>query len=93
MRRAILEKRFDQFAELTMKDSNSLHACCQDTYPPLCYLNDTSRAIMELVHHINEDHMRPIVIHPHVLINCLLIEGHREIKGFLRNYAIVSLYN
>lgn len=61
IRKAILDRRFAEFAELTMRDSNQLHACCMDTYPPLTYLNDTSHSVISLVHHINEQRMNPIV--------------------------------
>lgn len=50
---AILEKNFQKFAEITMKDSNQCHAICMDTYPPLHYMNATSMAIMNLVHSYN----------------------------------------
>lgn len=54
MRTAISEKNFDVFAKLTMQDSNSFHACCLDTYPPIFYMNDTSRFIVSLVNAYNE---------------------------------------
>ncbi|XP_017762769.1 PREDICTED: diphosphomevalonate decarboxylase [Eufriesea mexicana] len=52
--RAIIEKDFETFAICTMKDSNQLHAICMDTYPPLFYMNEESRAIVDLVHTYNE---------------------------------------
>ncbi|KAG2232605.1 diphosphomevalonate decarboxylase [Thamnidium elegans] len=53
MTKAILDKDFQSFAELTMRDSNQFHAVCLDTYPPIFYLNDTSRAIIQLIHEYN----------------------------------------
>ncbi|XP_057291064.1 diphosphomevalonate decarboxylase-like isoform X2 [Hydractinia symbiolongicarpus] len=47
--KAIHSKDFPMFAELTMKESNQLHAICQDTYPPLRYMNTTSHDIVNLI--------------------------------------------
>lgn len=54
MREAILEKDFDRFAEITMKDSNQFHAICLDTFPPCNYINDVSHAIIDAVHCYND---------------------------------------
>jgi diphosphomevalonate decarboxylase len=54
MKTAILAKDFPTFAKLTMQDSNSFHAVCLDSYPPIFYLNDTSKKIIKLVHQLNE---------------------------------------
>ena len=53
MIRAVRKRDFATFAELTMKDSNQFHATCLDTYPPVFYLNDVSRRIINLVHRYN----------------------------------------
>ena len=53
METAILNRDFGAFAELTMRDSNQFHATCLDTYPPIFYMNDVSRAIIGLVHRLN----------------------------------------
>uniref|UniRef100_L2FDE7 Diphosphomevalonate decarboxylase n=1 Tax=Colletotrichum fructicola (strain Nara gc5) TaxID=1213859 RepID=L2FDE7_COLFN len=36
-----------------MKDSNSFHSSCSDTYPPIFYMNDVSRAAIRAVEQIN----------------------------------------
>lgn len=54
MKKAVAEKDFGAFAELTTKDSNSFHATCLDTNPPIFYMNDTSRAAVRMVEKINE---------------------------------------
>ncbi|KAI8921315.1 diphosphomevalonate decarboxylase [Powellomyces hirtus] len=46
---AIVNKNYDAFAEHTMRDSNQFHAVCLDTFPPITYLNDVSRAVIHLV--------------------------------------------
>ena len=51
---AIKSRDFHTFAELTMKDSNQFHGLCEDTYPPLVYMNDISRTIRKFVHKYNE---------------------------------------
>ncbi|KAJ9112386.1 hypothetical protein QFC19_000807 [Naganishia cerealis] len=51
--RAIAAKDFDSFARITMRDSNSFHAVCLDTEPPIFYLNDVSRAIIAVVEELN----------------------------------------
>ncbi|KAI2632147.1 Diphosphomevalonate decarboxylase [Hypoxylon sp. NC1633] len=53
MEAAIRDRDFGKFAEVTMKDSNSFHAVCMDTYPPIYYMNDVSRAAVRAVEAIN----------------------------------------
>eukprot|EP01114_Cavostelium_apophysatum_P021203 TRINITY_DN732_c0_g1_i1.p1 TRINITY_DN732_c0_g1~~TRINITY_DN732_c0_g1_i1.p1 ORF type:complete len:384 (+),score=91.02 TRINITY_DN732_c0_g1_i1:132-1283(+) len=52
--KAIKEKDFQTFGELTMKDSNQFHAVCLDTYPPIFYMNDTSRNIVQVLTRYNQ---------------------------------------
>lgn len=51
---AIKSRDFGTFARITMQDSNQFHAICQDTYPPIRYMNDISWSIVRLVHKFNE---------------------------------------
>ena len=53
MQKAVQEKDFEAFGKVTMMDSNSFHATCLDTYPPIFYLNDVSRAAIKVVEAIN----------------------------------------
>ncbi|KAL1980624.1 hypothetical protein VTN96DRAFT_3914 [Rasamsonia emersonii] len=50
---AIRDRDFPAFAEITMRDSNTFHATCLDSWPPIFYMNDVSRAAVRLVHDIN----------------------------------------
>ncbi|KAL8853203.1 MAG: hypothetical protein Q9221_001937 [Calogaya cf. arnoldii] len=54
METAIAEKDFPKFAKITMRESNSFHATCLDTDPPIFYLNDVSRAAIKGVEIVNE---------------------------------------
>lgn len=54
MEAAIKAKDFESFAKVTMMESNSFHATCLDTFPPIFYLNDVSRAAIRVVENINE---------------------------------------
>ncbi|GAA5889469.1 hypothetical protein JCM5296_006371 [Sporobolomyces johnsonii] len=53
MSAAIQARDFDAFAKETMADSNQFHAVCLDTEPPIFYMNDVSRAIIQLVTELN----------------------------------------
>lgn len=61
MKKSITDRDFATFAELTMRDSNSFHATCLDSYPPIFYINDTSKKIIKLCHLINEFYGETIV--------------------------------
>ncbi len=60
MEMAIKSKDFETFAKVTMRESNSFHATCLDTDPPIFYLNDVSRAAIRAVEEINEQAGRKI---------------------------------
>ncbi len=53
MEAAIKERDFETFARVTMRESNSFHATCLDTDPPIFYLNDVSRVAIRVVEGIN----------------------------------------
>ena len=73
---ALLARDFPTFAALTMQDSNQFHATCLDTYPPLFYLNDTSRAIIQALTRVNEVEGSPVAAYtfdagPNAVVYCL----------------------
>ena len=53
MERAVRERDFAAFARGAMAESNSFHAVCLDTVPPIRYLNDVSWAAMKAVEGLN----------------------------------------
>ncbi|KAK4691560.1 diphosphomevalonate decarboxylase, partial [Lecanoromycetidae sp. Uapishka_2] len=52
--KAIRERDFETFAKITMRESNSFHATCLDTDPPIQYMNDVSAAAIKAVRLINQ---------------------------------------
>jgi len=56
MERAIKERDFQTFGKLTIQDSNQFHAVCLDTYPPLFYLNEGSKRVINLINTFNSQH-------------------------------------
>ncbi|KAL7537361.1 hypothetical protein ACHAWF_005739 [Thalassiosira exigua] len=52
--KAVRAKDFESFGKVTMMDSNQFHATCLDTYPPIFYMNDVSRSVVQMVHRYNE---------------------------------------
>jgi len=53
MEESIRRRDFEKFGQLTMQDSNSFHSTCLDTYPPIFYLNETSKHVIHVVHALN----------------------------------------
>lgn len=53
MEEYITRRDFEGFANLTMADSNQFHATCVDTLPPIFYMNETSKAVIHIVHAFN----------------------------------------
>lgn len=87
---AIQAKDFNTFGEITIKDSNQFHACCLDTYPPIFYLNDNSRHIIQLMSRYNAYHGTVKAAYtfdagPNAVIYCLK-DDVPEILGLVKQY-------
>lgn len=87
---AIQAKDFNTFGEITIKDSNQFHACCLDTYPPIFYLNDNSRHIIQLMSRYNAYHGTVKAAYtfdagPNAVIYCLK-DDVQEILGLVNTY-------
>ena len=54
MEDAIGKRDFEAFGRITMRESNSFHATCLDTEPPIFYMTDVSRAAVRAVEEINK---------------------------------------
>ncbi|KAM0687493.1 diphosphomevalonate decarboxylase [Conglomerata obtusa] len=50
----ISERDFISLGELSMRESNEMHAIFLDTFPPIMYLNEESLGVIEAVHYANE---------------------------------------
>lgn len=53
MKKFILSKNLPSLLELTMRESNSMHACMLDSFPPILYLNEGSKQVVSAVHEFN----------------------------------------
>lgn len=54
--RLVRKRRWEELFPRIMMHSNALHAVCRYTYPPIEYLTDQSREIIERVHTFIEEH-------------------------------------
>ncbi|OCT51706.1 Diphosphomevalonate decarboxylase [Cladophialophora carrionii] len=87
--KAIHERDFETFARITMQDSNSFHAICLDSWPPIHYLNDVSRAAMNAVETANRKAGKLIAAYtfdagPNAVIYYLEEHAH-QVAGVFKN--------
>jgi diphosphomevalonate decarboxylase len=88
---AIERKDFPSFAVETIKDSNQFHAVCLDTYPPIFYMNDTSKRIVHLLDNINAHAPAPTVAYtfdagPNAVIYLLNDQLESTLAGMLHAF-------
>ena len=61
LKNAIEKRDFNQLGEITMKESNELHANCAASYPPFRYLTEESYKIIDTIHILNSKHQNNII--------------------------------
>jgi len=57
---ALLKQDFGTMADVIMRDSNNMHATMLDSWPPIMYLNDSSKAIIYGIEDLNQKNGRNI---------------------------------
>lgn len=95
LEKAVHERDFPAFAEVTMRDSNSFHASCADTYPPIFYMNDASRAAIRAVEAVNAQAGRTVAAYtydagPNAVIYFLEQDYATVVGAFYRFLSGVS---
>lgn len=58
---AILKKDFHTLAEVMMRESNNMHSVMLDTWPPIVYMNDTAKAVIESVIEFNAKNGKNVI--------------------------------
>ncbi len=52
----IKHKKYEEFFKRVIEHSNSFHAVCRASYPPIEYLTDESRDVMDRIHTLNREY-------------------------------------
>lgn len=63
MEKVIVEKDFEKFVEVIMRDSNLFYVICVDIYLFIFYMNDVLRVVIWVVEVINEKVGRIVVVY------------------------------
>ncbi|GMH61437.1 hypothetical protein TrRE_jg4533, partial [Triparma retinervis] len=89
--KAYKERDFETFGKVTMQDSNQFHATCLDTYPPIFYMNDTSKSVIKLVHAYNSWKGRVAAAYtfdagPNAVIYCLAADCDEVLRLMLEYF-------
>lgn len=97
MEQYIKNKDFEGFGRLTMEDSNQFHATCLDTYPPIFYLNETSKNVIACCDAINKYLNRIVAAYtfdagPNAVIYCLEADLENLVNLFLQQF-LTAEYN
>ncbi|ETN70704.1 diphosphomevalonate decarboxylase [Necator americanus] len=81
---AFQSRDFDEFARITMADSNQLHAICLDTCPPLKYMSDASWYVVRAVNEFNSGNRRRAAYSFDAGPNACIFVENNNVVGFLQ---------
>ena len=88
IKKALNEKDWPLLAEVTMQESNNLHAVCLDTYPPIFYMNSTTKSLISMIHDLNSTHSEPVAAYTvDAGANCFVVTK-REYAKFILNTVV-----
>lgn len=76
---------------MTIEDSDNLHTICETSEPPVRYLNDTSRAIQNLVRSFNSEEIRAAYTFdagPNAFLITLSKNAKDLLKEILNNFNV-----
>jgi diphosphomevalonate decarboxylase len=91
IKEALDNKDWNALSEVIMKESNSLHSVCLDTYPPIFYMNDTTKSIISLVHDLNGFNYEPLAAYTvDAGANCFLITREKNLNFLLGTLQSIS---
>ncbi|KAI6195267.1 Diphosphomevalonate decarboxylase [Aphelenchoides besseyi] len=86
LKEAIASFDFNQLAEITMADSNQLHAVCLDSNPPLRYLSDESWRLIRFVEIFNGNDRKAAYTFD-AGPNCCVFVQTANLPNFLNEFA------
>ena len=83
-----LEARdFQKIAPVIISESDSLHACCADSDPPIIYVNETTKAIHRLVREVNSEAGRHVMAYTcDAGANCFIISELENLGSIISGF-------
>ncbi|CAD5217268.1 unnamed protein product [Bursaphelenchus xylophilus] len=88
LKKAVAASDFEALGKVIIQESNQLHAVCLDTYPPILYLNDRSRALINFICSYNKSQGRLVAAYTFDAgPNCCVFIQEKDVKPFLQAVA------
>ncbi|CAD5212637.1 unnamed protein product [Bursaphelenchus okinawaensis] len=88
LKKAVAASDFEALGRVIIQESNQLHAVCLDTFPPILYLNDRSRALINFICGYNNKIGRLAAAYTFDAgPNCCVFIQEKDVKPFLQAFA------